>query len=62
MTDPRKRNHINRVTTRSLLGVSPIIDHTLICWVEAVFRTALDNGPQYLNNIEIKEDDHVPGW
>lgn len=62
ITNPSKRNHIDKVTTRSLLGISPASDHTLICWVEAIFRTALDNGPQYLENIEVKENNHIPGW
>ncbi|KAH8586062.1 hypothetical protein B0O99DRAFT_695852 [Bisporella sp. PMI_857] len=62
ITNPSKKNHINKVTTRSLLGISPVSDLTLICWVEAIFGTALDNGPQYLENIEVKKKDHIPGW
>jgi hypothetical protein len=61
-TDPSKRSCVNKLTTRSLLGISPIYENTRNYWREAIFRTSLANGLQYLMGIDVKKYDYVPGW
>lgn len=53
---------MNKLTTRSLLGISPINENTRNYWREAIFRTSLANGPQYLMGIDVKKYDYVLGW
>jgi hypothetical protein len=62
ITDPSKRSCVNKLTTRSLLGNSPINENTRNYWREAIFRTSLANGPQYLMGIDVKKYDYVLGW
>jgi len=48
---PKNREFVDALTPRSLLGFSPIGDKTVTAWRDAVFRTALANGPGFLDDI-----------
>lgn len=67
IVDPRNRSHVNKLTDRSLLGFSPLMDEIQSSWTDALFETALQNGPGYLKAIHDETQgsmrvDSVPSW
>lgn len=67
MVDPGNRAHVNNLTDRSLLGFIPLTSEVHSFWNDAVFKTAMKEGPQFLQQLCNQENgvarlDFIPSW
>lgn len=51
IANPTNRRHLEELTSRGLLGFTPVEKATKAWWTAAVFKTALEQGPGYLTGM-----------